>query len=161
MGIFSIFIPRKKIQGAGATLYPDKIVIETVNRIKNSSGVISANVTILSANEDSETLGQTLRKHLYESRDDLKEKETGEYKDYLKAAGFKNRNEHHKNALYLGVDQRNGKISLSPTINGGPTGKNRGFSEIKDSIVLDTTITDKELGKQLRLGWSKCVCNSA
>lgn len=141
-------------------MYPDKIVIETVNRIKNSYGVISANVTIL-LNADFETLGQTLRKHLDKSRDDLKEKETGEYKDYLKAAGFKSRHEHHKNALYLGVDQRNGKISLNPTINGGPTGKNRGFAEIKESIVLDDTITDKELGEQLRLGWSKCVCNSA
>lgn len=82
MGFFSIFKTRDKIQGAGATLYPDKIVIGTINRIKNSYGVVSANVTVINANEDSEALGQILRKHLHQSRDNLKERETGEYKEY-------------------------------------------------------------------------------
>jgi len=161
MGFFSIFKTRDKIQGAGATLYPDKIVIGTIDRIKNSYGVFSANVTVINANEDSESLGQILRRHLHQSRDNLKERETGEYKDYLKASGFKSRKEHYKNALYLTVDQRNGKISLRPTINGGPTGKNRGFSETTESIVLDAAITDKELGDHIRLAWSKCVCINA
>jgi hypothetical protein len=161
MRLFNIFKSREKIRWAGATLYPDKIIIETVDQIKNSYGVSSANVTILNANEDPASLGQTLRRHLDQSRDNLKETETGEYKDYLKAAGFKNRKEHYKNALYLTVEQRNGKISLTPTINGGTTGENRGFSETKELIVLNDTVTDKALGDQLRFGWSKCVCNYA
>ena len=142
-------------------MYPDKIVIETVDRIKNSYGVTSSNVTMLKADVDSVTLGQTLRRHLDQSRDNLKTTETGDYKDYLKAAGFKTRKEHYKNAIHLTVDKRNNRISLNPTINGGPTGKDRGFSETKETIILSTTVTDKELGDQIRYGWSKCECNCA
>lgn len=136
MGLFDIFKHKTKIKGAGATLYPDKIVIETVDRISNSYGVTSSNVTILKADVDSVTLGQTLRRHLDQSRDNLKTTETGDYKDYLKAAGFKRRKEHYKNATHLTVDKRNDKISLNPTINGGPTGKDRGFLETKETIIL-------------------------
>ena len=158
MGLFDIFKHKTKIKGAGATLYPDKIVIETVDRISNSYGVTSSNVTILKADVDSVTLGQTLRRHLDQSRDNLKTTETGDYKDYLKAARFKRRKEHYKNATHLTVDKRNDKISLNPTINGGPTGKDRGFLETKETIILSTTVTDKELGDQIRYGWSKCEC---
>jgi CDI immunity protein len=164
MGLFDMFgVTKTTIQDAAATLYPDKIVIETVDRIKNSYGVISANVTVLNANVELETLGRTLRHHLNMSRDNLKEKDTKDsYNDYLKAAGFKTRKEHHKNALHLTVHKKDGKIFLEPTINGGPTGKNRGFANTSDRpIAVDGDITDAELGEMIRHGWSKCVCNCA
>jgi hypothetical protein len=161
MGLLTFFKIKEKVQrpiikGAGATLYPDKIVIATINRIKDSYGVTSANVTVLGTEVTSQTLGQTLRKHLDQSRDDLKEAETGEYKDYLKSAGFKNEREHYKNALYITIDQKGNKISLGPTINGGAKGVNRGFAHIAGEVVLDASISDKELGNHLRLVWSKC-----
>jgi hypothetical protein len=168
MGLLDIFrknkIKRPIIKGAGATLYPDKIVIETVDRIKDLYGVISTNVTLLDPNVGSDVLARTLRHHLEQSRDDLKQTidTEGRYKDYLKAVGFKNRKEHHKNALHLIIHQEGDRISLEPTINGGPTGKNRGFVNTKDEpITVDISIPDDELGNTIRLGWSKCVCNYA
>lgn len=157
MRLFGIFKAQNRRQRAGAILYPDKIIIQTIHTIKNSYGVISSDVSILNANEDSESLGRTLRKHLAQSRDDLKTTETGQYKDFLKATGLKTRKEHYKNARYLVIDNRNGKISLTPTINGGTTGKDRGFAETTEIITMDTQVTDKELGVQLQYGWTKCV----
>ena len=169
MNIWEIFKlgPRTRkptVLGAGATLYPDKIVIETVDRIKDSYGVLSTNITILDPNVESNLLGQTLRHHLGQSRDDLKmiKDIEGQYAEYLKKAGFKNRKEHHRHALHLMISQKDGKISLAPTINGGPTGKNRGFMGTKEEpIKVDINVSDPELGDIIKLGWSKCVCNCA
>ncbi|HZB13129.1 MAG TPA: contact-dependent growth inhibition system immunity protein [Chryseolinea sp.] len=168
MGLLDIFnknkIKRPTIKGAGATLYPDKIVIETVDRIKDLYGVVSTNVTLLDSKVGSDVLGRTLRHHLEQSRDDLKKTidTEGRYNDYLKAVGFKNRKEQYKNALHLIIHQDGDRISVAPTINGGPTGKNRGFGNTKDEpMTVDISITDEELGNTLRLGWSKCVCNYA
>jgi len=161
MGLLSIFNTKPKTKGAGATLYPDKIVLGTVDRIKNSYEVITGNVTVLDANADNETLGRVLRHHLDQSSDNLRANDARErYKDYLKAAGFKTKKEHHKNALHMMVSQRDGKIFLEPTINGGPTGKNRGFANTKDEpIAVDENATNKEMGDMMRRGWSKCMCN--
>jgi len=169
MNILEIFkLGQKKhkatVLGAGATLYPDKVVIETVDRIKDSYGVISTNLTILAPNVESNLLGQTLRHHLGQSRGDLKMTKDidGQYAEYLKKAGFKNRKEHHRNALHLMISQKDGKISLAPTINGGPTGKKRGFMGTKEEpISMDSNVSDSELGDMIKSGWSKCVCNCA
>jgi hypothetical protein len=165
MGIFDIFkIHQKKpaIKSAGATLYPDKIVIETVDRIKDLYGVSSVNLTVLHSNADSGLLGITLRHHLEQSRDNLKKPKNADdgYKQYLKAAGFKNIKEHYRNALHLMIYEEEGAISLAPTINGGPTGKTRGFANTKEEpLTLDANISDKDLGDAVRLGWARCVCN--
>jgi hypothetical protein len=141
-------------------LYPDKIVIETVDRIKDLYGVISTNVTILDPKADSALLGQTLRQHLEKSRDNLKKTTDidGRYAAYLKAAGFKNRKEHHRNAFHLIIHEKDDKISLAPTINWGPAGKNRGFVNTKDQpFVVDIKASNTELGDALRQGWTKCM----
>lgn len=169
MNILDIFTRGHKTQtpivrGAGATLYPDKIIIETVDRIKDLYGIISANVTILNSDADSALLGKTLKHHLEQSRNNLSKTTNTDkrYEEYLKATGFKNRKEQHRNGLHLIIHQKNGMISLAPTINWGPTGKNRGFVNTKDKpLTVDTNVTDSELGESIRLGWSKCVCNCA
>jgi hypothetical protein len=161
MGLLSLFKAKQKIKGAGATLYPDKIVLGTIDRIKDSYEVITANVTVLDANVDNEILGKTLRYHLDQSRDNLRTSDATErYKDYLKAAGFKTRKEHYKNALHLMVGQKDGKIFLEPTINGGPKGNDRGFANTTDKpVAVDENATNKELGDMIRLSWNKCMCN--
>lgn len=163
MGLFDIFktaknIKRSTTKEAGATLYPDKIVIGTIDKIKDSYSVISSKVTILPAPVDAQTLGKTLRYHLNQSDDNLKGDTEGRYKDYLIAAGFKNRKEHYKNARHLFVRQKGDKIFLEPTINGGPTGKDRGFANTVDPpLIIDIQASDSELGDTIRRGWHKCV----
>lgn len=158
MKLFNIFkrTNESKIKGAGATLYPNKIVICTINRIKNSYGINSSNVSVLDTNVDSLTLGQILREHLNQSRDNLNASTISDYKGFLKAAGFSNQHDHHKNALHLIIGERKGKISITPSINGGSIGKNRGFSETADHIVLDSNTSNEDLANNLRSAWDKC-----
>ncbi|HMJ70385.1 MAG TPA: contact-dependent growth inhibition system immunity protein [Cyclobacteriaceae bacterium] len=164
MGILDLFKKNTrqegKVLGAGATLYPDKITIETVDRLKAPYGVVSPkNITVLKSGADHETLGKVLRHHLTQSKDDLKRNTDIEkrYRQYLEAAGFKSIKDHYKNALHLMIHQKNGKISIGPTINGGATGKNRGFLNTTEGpITVEATISDIELGDLIRSGWSKC-----
>ena len=166
MGIFDIFNIHKNngpaVKSAGATFYPDKIVLETVDRIKDLYGVTSVNVTVLHSNADSALLGITLRHHLEQSRDNIKKPKDIDdgYKQYLEAAGLRNIKEHYWNALHLIISQEDNVITLTPTRNGGPTGKTRGFANSKEEpLILDATVSDQDLGDAVLQGWAKCVCN--
>jgi hypothetical protein len=106
-----------------------------------------------------ELLGKTLRYHLSLTQANLSipSDYKKHYVEFLNAAGFKNAKEHHKGALLLMIDQRDNMITISPTKNGGATGKDRGFLGIKDaSIVVNANVNDKELGDKMKLAWSKC-----
>ncbi|MFY7732409.1 MAG: contact-dependent growth inhibition system immunity protein [Bacteroidia bacterium] len=168
MSIFNIFKRPKYTQQidtvlqASATLYPNKILIKTVDRVKEGFGISSTNVSTLPVEIDNNTLGLTIRHHLNLTRTGLTMPKDYKkhYQDFLDKAGFKNGKEHHKNALHLTISQRQDKITLSPTNNGGYTGKDRGFVSIKDSnIVLTADIDNVTLGDKIKEGWSKCECN--
>jgi len=82
------------------------------------------------------------------------------YKDFLKIAGFKSGRQHHRSALLVNISQRDNQIVISPTKNGGFTGKDRGFLGIKNT---DTTVAAEidniTLGDKIRIGWTKSECN--
>lgn len=147
---------------ASATLYPDKILIETIDSVKDGFGISSTNISFLPVDTDNNTLGSVLRHHLNSTRTGLATPKDFKrhYQDFLDKAGFKNGKEHHKNALYLTISQRQGKITIKPTNNGGYTGKNRGFSGIKDSdIIVNAEIDNSTLADKIKEGWAKCECN--
>jgi hypothetical protein len=157
MSIFSIFGRNKHLKNkmefleANATLYPDKILIETTDRVKEGFGISSMKLTILPVNTDNQNLGSTLRYHLNLSRSDLKiPKDYKEhYKNFLVRAGFKNGKEHHRNALNLAISQKQNLITISPSKNGGYTGKERGFHGIKDTdIIVGSDIDNFTLGSK-------------
>jgi hypothetical protein len=165
MSIISIFRrrkgtqPREIILQAGATLYPDIILIETIDRVKEGFGISSTKITTLSVDTDLETLGAIIREHLSLTKSGLTipQDYKQHYKDFLSKAGFKNGKEHHKNALYLSILSRQNQIIIGPTKNGGYTGKDSGFFGIKDSdIVMDANIDNSTLAGKIRYGWTKC-----
>ena len=168
MSIFNIFKRQKNTQEidtvlqASATLYPDKILIETIDRVKEGFGISSTNIATLPIDTDNNTLGSTLRHHLKSTRTGLTRPKDYKkhYQDFLSKAGFKNSKEHHRNALHLTISQRQDKIIITPTKNGGYTGKDRGFSGIKDSdIIVTVDIDNSILADKIKEGWSKCECN--
>ena len=168
MSIFNIFKREKNTQQndtvlqASATLYPDKILIETIDRVKEGFGISSTNISTLPVDTDNNTLGSTLRHHLNLTRTGLTRPKDYKkhYQDFLNKAGFKNGKEHHKNGLHLTISQRQDKIILCPTKNGGYTGKDRGFLGIKDSdIIVTADIDNSMLADKIKEGWSKCECN--
>lgn len=165
MNIFKLFkkqIETKKedfVLQANATLYPDKILIETVDRVKEGFGISSTNISILPVNADNDTLASVLRHHLSLTKMGLTKPKDYEkcYQDYLDKAGFKNGKEHHLNALLLSIYQRDDKIAISPTKNGGHSGKERGFLAIKNAdIIVQSSISNADLSDKIKEGWSKC-----
>ncbi|RZK34284.1 MAG: hypothetical protein EOO61_13860 [Hymenobacter sp.] len=152
-----------KILQAGATLYPDKIIIETLDRVMEGFAISSAKVTVLPIGADVGLLGMTVREHMALTTADLHlpRNHKQHYAEFLKQAGFVSGKEHHKNALRLELYQSGKTITLSPTRNGGYTGKGKGFLEIEGSkITITAEAGHAELGERLRSGWAKCECSS-
>lgn len=122
MSIFNIFKLKKKKPAnykalqASATLYPDKILVETTDKVKEGFGISSANVTILPIDTDSAVIGSTVRHHLSLTRTGLPipKDYIQHYREFLKKAGFKTGKEHHRNALYLSISLRNHEIKIMP-----------------------------------------------
>lgn len=168
MSIFNLFKRQKEtwqediVLQASATLYPDKILIETIDRAEEGFGISSSNISILPVDTDNNSLGSAIRQHLNATRTGLKRPTDYKkhYQDFLDKAGFKNGKEHHRNALHVTMLQRLDTITLNPTRNGGYTGKDRGFLGIKDSgIIVPADIDDSTLAEKIKEAWGKCVCN--
>jgi len=153
---------KDKFLQASATLYPDKIIIETIDRLKEGGSISSTKIAILSLDTELSLLGSTIRYHLSLTETNLPTPKDWKqhYTGYLMQMGFKNGKEHHKNALLLNLHQKDDTITISPTKNGGFTGKDRGFLGIKDSdIIFITDIDNSTLGDKIKFGWTKCECN--
>lgn len=168
MSILNIFKRKKEAQAkdiilqANAILYPNKILIATLDRAKEGFGISSANITTLPIDTDLEVLGSIIRHYMGLTKTGLPipKDYKQHYHDFLKRAGFKNGKEHHRNALLLNILQKGNQIIIGPTRNGGYTGKDRGFLGIKDSdIILNADIDNTMLGDKIKFGWTKCECN--
>ena len=147
---------------ASATLYPDKILIDTTDRVKEGFGISSTNITALPIDIDLETLGSTVRHHLELTKRGLTipKDYKQHYKQYSDKAGFNNGKEHHKNALYLTISQQQHQITIRPTKNGGYTGKDSGFLGIKNTeIVVNADVDNTTLANKIMEGWTMCECN--
>jgi hypothetical protein len=148
---------------ASATLYPNKNLIDTVDRVKEGFGISSIKITTLSVDTDSQLIGATLKHHLNLTQINLPipKDYKKHYADFLIAASFKNAKEHHKDASLLMIHQKDDIITISPTMNGGATGKDRGFLGIKGvDIVLKAETNNKDLGDKIRFAWTKCESKS-
>lgn len=153
-----------KTQQANATLYPDQILIATEDNTVVGYSITTPNITKLPVDAATEIIGQTVRRHLSLSKTgvpvptDFK----AMYQDFLNAAGLKSAKAHHKAARHLSIYQKDQAISITPTINGGATGKERGFLGSKDMppIEVNASISDKELGEQIKVAWLKYSDNS-
>lgn len=153
-----------KTQQASATLYPDQIIISTEDKTVAGYSITTPNITKLPFDATAESIGQTVRQHLSLSKTDVPTPSDFKamYQDFLNAAGFKNPKAHHKSARHLSMYQKDQAIHLIPTINGGATGKERGFLGSKDRlpIAANYSISDEELGVQIKEAWLKCSDNS-
>lgn len=145
-----------------AILYPDKIIIDTLDKVKAGFNIVSTNPTILATDSENQILGRTVREHLDSSKYDLKNPSQADFKilqeNFLKSYGFKTLKKYHENAKYLSITEQGAEIILEPTKNGGSIGKEKGFSQIMEkSISISKNINDDELGKLIRKEWQNCI----
>jgi hypothetical protein len=153
-----------KIEQAIATLYPEQILIATVDRTVVGYSITTPEISKLPVDAIFESIGQTVKKHLSLSKTEVPAPSDFNtlYQEFLKAAGFENAKAHYKGARYLSIYQKDNEIVITPTVNGGATGKEGGFLGSKDipTIHVNASISDNELGAQIRKAWSNCVGKS-
>ena len=149
---------------ASSTLYQQQILIATEDKTVVGYSIATPKITKLLADATAVSIGQSVRKHLSLSKTGVPAPTDfrAMYQDFLNAAGFKNAKAHHKAARHLSIYQKDQEIIITPTINGGATGKNSGFLGSKDipPIFVSTSVSDKELGENVKEGWLKCFVNS-
>ncbi len=153
-----------KTKQANATLYPDKIIIATEDKTVIGYSIVSPMLTNLQNDASADNIGENVKKHLALSKIDTPPPANFkvQYQEFLNAAGFKNAKAHHKGARHVSIYQQDQEIIITSTINGGATGKERGFLGSKDMqpIIVSASKSDKELGEHIKEAWLKCVDNS-
>jgi hypothetical protein len=80
-----------EILKANAILYPDKIVVETMDTVKEGFSITSSKISILPFDIDTSKLGSTIRHHLNltEINMTIPKDYKQHYSDYLKQLGLK------------------------------------------------------------------------
>ncbi len=109
-----------------------------------------------------EEIGEVIVKHLDLSKtgisDSERERKFNDIQEKYKiSTGLKTIKSQMKDAKYVSVSRTNGQIRFSPTLNGGSTGKDRGYLfNPKDDFILDDANNKSLIGNFLNLAWGKC-----
>ncbi len=158
--ITKIFSKKVKPKRINVETYPDKIVLITLNQIKNSYWTNTAEIEILEINSSIELIGKIIRKQLSLSKygtkalTDYERKERNEKsKKILK---FKSVKESMKNSKLVTISEQDGKIIFSPSKNNGSIGKNRGYEYLKESIEVKIDVNNETLGETYKNALEKC-----
>ncbi|MGQ7857236.1 contact-dependent growth inhibition system immunity protein [Pedobacter sp. WC2501] len=150
---------------ASAVLYPNKINFDTYHKIgqKLWDWESSANVTTLQPDADDKDIGQTVRLHLDLTRYNFLFKKhervlaDKHLQKFLAAHGFQTYHELCEDALLVEIWEANEKIILVPTLNGGDSGRQRGFHSLDwKSISCNKEISNEDLGAIVRKAWRRC-----
>lgn len=147
---------------AGAILYPKRILIETWHSEPDGFSIVSDQITFIETGAADHEIGELLVKHLDLSL--MKIPTAGSHNGfktmgelYKEATGLKTLRAQMKDAKYVSVCRQNNSILLTPTINGGPTGVNAGYSHKTDEeITVENNADYAAIGRALREAWTYC-----
>jgi hypothetical protein len=158
----TIFKGDKQRQSVGAILYPDKIIIETQDQVKDGFWIVTDRISILPPDSEDEQLGENIIRHLELSKVNVPNPKGQEgFKkirdNYKKATGLKTQKAQMDRARYLSIARENNKFEFSPTANGGASGEQRGYRyKPEENVEISQSMTPAELGQQVRMLWLRC-----
>ena len=144
---------------AQAILYPERIIIVTVNNYKDILYYATDELTILPVNIDEEQLAKVVIKHLDNSKLHANSKEDRKTlrDSFKRKSGFKTEKDYVNNAKYLSIYKNKVEIVIEPFDN-RLSEKDKLFYRIPSSIITCTLPCDNALlGSYIREGWSKCL----
>ncbi len=153
------------IQLVSAILYPQRILIETHDDIGSGVGLVTDKITFVELSASDSDLGKLIKEHLNKTQKIDFFKISPDYNrdvkprldNYKKATGLKTIKAQMKDSLEVSIRRINDTFRIIPSINGGSSGTERGYSTIKDEIIeCDFSINDEDLGKLIRIAWTKC-----
>jgi hypothetical protein len=153
------------IQLASAILYPQRILIETHDDIGAGVGLVTDKITFVELSVSDSDLGKLIKEHLNKTQKidffkippDYNRDVKPRLDNYKKVTGLKTIKAQMKDSLEVSIRRINDTFRIIPSINGGSSGPERGYSTIKDEIKeCDFSINDEDLGKLIRITWTKC-----
>ena len=142
-----------------AILYQDSILVSTYYQAKAGFSFTTDNISWIDVYATAEEIGKVARKHLAISQTDVDTPTDFSYiqKAYNKATGFTSIKNQMKDARSIMIEETEKHFSILPSRNGGAVGESRGNHPlINKEIKIENTISDSQLGEQIRKGWNNC-----
>jgi len=151
--------PTPIIQSINVVKYPNKIVFETYNQIKNSYSIRTTEISILESDSSNIEIGKAILKHLSLSKvvrkvSDEDSKVSNE--NYKKITGLKSMKSQMKDALSVHISRKNNEIEFFPTVNGGTAGNRKGFHFSEEKFMIEDSENYELIGKTFNLALDKC-----
>ena len=139
--------------------YPNEYIIETFNSSNTGTWVRSNFVSVISLDIKIDEFERLINLHLNSSKKvnyqkyDIKSVNEI-YKKITKRNSIKKQME---NAKLVSIYRKNNLIKITPNINGGTSGDNKGFREIRDKmIILDYNLNKNQIAKNVIKLFSEC-----
>ena len=141
--------------------YPDKIIVETYDQIKNSYWIRSPEVSVITATAPDFELGQAIVRHLNLSKTGIRmpgdERWKESEKKYAEVTGLKTPKSQMKDSRLVLITRENGKLEFMPNSNGGTSGKNKGHSPLtNDRIEISDTEDHELIAQRLKKALQLC-----
>jgi hypothetical protein len=147
---------------ASAILYPDKILIGTVDEAVAGFTIPSIKNTFMQIDVSFEIVGKTIKKHLSLSEWGVPTPASFDnyFDQHLNWLAFNNARDYYRNARYLTIIQRDDLIDIYTTRNNGPIGRDGGFLNIiGGQLQLTSDTNDDDLGRAITDAWNLCEIN--
>lgn len=137
--------------------YPDCYLIITIHTLKNGPGIHTDIISKIDkeTNEQSQ-LASIVLDHLDKSRWGVVNFDKQSAFDVVaKLTGRKSIKKQMHDSKMISISRNKRRIEITPSVNGGSTGPNRGYRYNKESIVLELPIKEddfeKEIGRALEM----------
>ena len=148
------------IQTASAILYPNKIIIVTMNITGQGSYYTTDDLTILPVDSSFEVLGRVISAHLFRSKFvkpglvNYRE----EQKKYLKKGKLKSEPDSRKDARYVRIDRMKSVLSFRPMENQISKGRSGALYGMPNDIFhIEDSNDYVSIGHAIKDGWTKCI----
>ena len=143
-------------RSVGATLYPDRIMIETRNKKDQYTWYSTDEVTVIPLNANDQMIGEAIHKHLNSSKmQDVPFEEIKELRNrFKKATGLKTEKAVQQDAKYVSLYVTNDQLRFEPFKN---KVQQKSFYRLPEHIFsIAFTGNVSEMVNGLRKAWSYC-----
>jgi hypothetical protein len=143
-----------------AYLCPDKIIVITKNVSGESMRYLTDNLTLLPADVDDATLGNTIIHHIQQSKDEFADYDSvrANYEYFKKQAKFKSEIQTVKNAKLLNIILTEESLCFEPY---RAVLSPKTYLRIPEAIVnIPSDVNAETIGRQSKLSWKKCTMSN-
>ena len=142
-------------RSVGATLYPDRIIIETRNKKDEYTWYSTDEVSIIPLDANDQIIGEAIHKHMNSSKmQDVSFEEIKQFRDgFKKATGLKTEKAIQQDAKYVSLYLTNGQLRFEPFKN---KLHQKSFYRLPENIFSIEPENLFEIVNGLRKAWNYC-----